>query len=73
MMDFLSAFKENADIAEALVTTLTRLVPGFEQAYGESCMALKQPCGRRQAKTSPKQSVIDDQLVETVRELAEDR
>jgi hypothetical protein len=70
MAEFLSAFRENNEKTEALVTTLSQLVPGFERAYDVS---LKERHADSQANKDPRQSVVADQLVETVRELAEDR
>jgi len=58
---------------EALVTTLNQLVPGFEQAYGKNYADLKQRYADEQANKAPKQSPSADPLVETIRELAEDR
>lgn len=72
MTNFVSEFDTSIDI-EALVTTLKQLLPGFEQAYGKNYADLKQRYADEQANKAQKQSSLADPLVETIRELAEDR
>jgi hypothetical protein len=56
MIEFVSAFCENYEKTEAVVATLSQLVPGFGQAY-------EQQINYKHAK----QSLIADQLIQTVR------
>jgi hypothetical protein len=72
MTNFDSEFGKSIDI-EALVTTLNQLVPGFEQAYGTNYADLTQRYAEEQANNAQKRSPLTDPLVETIRELAEDR
>ncbi len=72
MTNFVSEFSKSIDI-EALVTTLTQLLPGFEQAYDKNYADLKKRYADEQAKKAQKRSPLADPLVETIRELAEDR
>jgi hypothetical protein len=72
MIDCVSVLREKDDKTETLVTTLSQLVPGFEQAFDRNYAAFKRRRASQQANDDPR-PLIADPLAEVVRELTEDR